>query len=1096
MTNRFSLVFLVLVLAVGGALVWLLGDGDMQERRPADLDLARPTARPTARSEGPPLGTSDTEPEPAPAPEAAPVISTRAETASAYEEELAAGRWVEGRVLLPVDTPADEACHVIASSGVEFEHGEDHRVPVDEDGRFRVAFAPGTKSGRLQLDARYLYLDRDFELTSTALDRGDEVLLEPAVGGRIAGRVVLPEGHTGPIEARLNCWESGRGGRRREGKITDELAYSLNALAGQRSYRVSLDAPEYRQLYREAVAVVEGETTVVDLTLESGLVATGIVVDEEGGPVEEVIVELWMAQGNRRTVRRSEPSAADGSFRIAGITPSDASVRIQHAGFEPHKQGVEELSEADVADLRIELVRGARITGRVEWTDGTPVAGAPVSYSTTLRQGWSVSSRNHEVLTDEDGRFEILGLDDEPRRISATSPRPPEPEEGEEPVEEVETEPVLRAAQNDVAPGTTDVVLVLGSGASITGNARDTNGTPLTEFKVTVTRLEDQGTWKRRDRELMESVESRDGSFELTGIPDGHYELTAIAEGFGESAPVERVLPAETDPVALVLGRTAALSGIVLGPDGLAAQDAFITIQRPSRHGFWQRDPELHAKDDGRFRIEPIAPGEIQVSARGGGFAPSSTTTLELVPGEETSGVTLQLLIGATLTGEVYALDGSPDADREVQLWSWEADQNATARTDENGRFRIESLIPGSGQVSVPPSPEDRAALLGDDAGGQSSEALNRQSEVQLESGETTHVVLAFGDLELVVLEGQILLGGEPLANALINCWSRDGGEASYPSDTTDDEGRYTLTLPHPGAYSINLHDQTRGTGYRIDTDVPATTRHRVDLDIPVGSIEGRVRGPGGEPVAGLNIRVQGTNKDGGATAWGNVRTDSDGRYEATSLAVNTYTVSVTEGGNSWPPDLNTVPRYANASQAGVVVDAGALVRGIDFDLGPAGGVAGHVLADGEPVRWAWVRIEDASGKTVASSGADEAGRFRIVGVPPGQVTVLAQADRQAAPKVTLEVRQGEVEEVELSLRPIGSVLVALIGPDGTHMEGQVTVLDGEVWGTKFTDERLYRLHGLPEGEYTLRAVVGEDQREQRVQVPAGEETRVDLRFE
>src|SRR5688572_11060144 len=49
--------------------------------------------------------------------------------------ELADAIWVEGRVVLPPGTPADEHVEVIAD-GASFAHRELHRAPIGPDGSF------------------------------------------------------------------------------------------------------------------------------------------------------------------------------------------------------------------------------------------------------------------------------------------------------------------------------------------------------------------------------------------------------------------------------------------------------------------------------------------------------------------------------------------------------------------------------------------------------------------------------------------------------------------------------------------------------------------------------------------------------------------------------------------------------------------------------------------------------------------------------------------------------------------------------------------------------------------------------------------------
>ena len=166
MRNRnVFLALCALALAAGG--LWLAARGAGRERA-----AARPPA-PAMRDAGP----EEESPElagalAAPVEIAAPAPldeqPARVAVASERDAELARGLWVEGRVVFPPGTPPDERVEVVAR-GRKLKHGPPHAVRVAEDGSFRVAFGAGTKSGRLELKARYLYLEAPCVIAPPAL---------------------------------------------------------------------------------------------------------------------------------------------------------------------------------------------------------------------------------------------------------------------------------------------------------------------------------------------------------------------------------------------------------------------------------------------------------------------------------------------------------------------------------------------------------------------------------------------------------------------------------------------------------------------------------------------------------------------------------------------------------------------------------------------------------------------------------------------------------------------------------------------------------------------------------------------------------------
>lgn len=90
----------------------------------------------------------------------------------------------------PAGTPPDEQCFVLAR-GKRFEDGTWNRAAVAADGSFRVPFHPDTKRGWLMLEGRYCWLLSGLRWEPEAPGPFE---LVPALGGRISGRLVLPEG--------------------------------------------------------------------------------------------------------------------------------------------------------------------------------------------------------------------------------------------------------------------------------------------------------------------------------------------------------------------------------------------------------------------------------------------------------------------------------------------------------------------------------------------------------------------------------------------------------------------------------------------------------------------------------------------------------------------------------------------------------------------------------------------------------------------------------------------------------------------------------------------------------------------------------------
>ena len=158
------------------------------------------------------------------APAKAATESERRAQATLAEAELSDAIWVDGRVEFPDGTPGGEVVEVVAL-GRKFKNRELHRVKVEPDGRFRVAFAPGTKSGRLDIDALHLFLDKPQPVRWSDGVLVKAIVLEPFLGGALRGQLRL-----GPCAR--SCCSSGSTRRPRTGSCPRARARTPGRAAG------------------------------------------------------------------------------------------------------------------------------------------------------------------------------------------------------------------------------------------------------------------------------------------------------------------------------------------------------------------------------------------------------------------------------------------------------------------------------------------------------------------------------------------------------------------------------------------------------------------------------------------------------------------------------------------------------------------------------------------------------------------------------------------------------------------------------------------------------------------------------------------------
>ncbi|HED64939.1 MAG TPA: carboxypeptidase regulatory-like domain-containing protein [Planctomycetes bacterium] len=1109
MSQRFALGLLAVGLVALGAIVFVVaGDGDGRARRTRGVEAPVETETTEAVSEAPlPLAPSREDPLPAEAEaielETRETASARREARSAYEEELADALWVEGRVVFPPGTPADEECWVIAD-GRRFEHGEDHRVRVDPDGRFRVAFSKKTRKGRLRLDARYLFLEESQRIEPKKESEG--IVLTPSLGGRVVVRLVPAPGkeiRAEEVDGKIFLWNP-EGGGNRNAKISGAFEGAVNALPPI-TYRLSLSSSTLLSPDPVGVSVTAGETEEVEFEIEIGLRVAGTVIDREGRPVAEAEIDVAVSDGEGSTYswQSGERTDEEGRFEIGAIEHGNVSLGITRAGFLPLKRDVPELAEShEVRDLLIVLDRGASIRGRVVLPDGGPAAGAWVEYSVPDPEDAS-DLKDLRIQAGEDGAFEVAGLGDDPVTLTAILTQKKKVEEASPLTGKVRKKTErkrLRGVAEDVPPGTHDLVLRLGAGQRLSGVVVDSFGAPVRSFRLSIQEQSEFGPFG--PSLFSEEFEDPGGAFVAEGLPSGDFEVIVTAKGFGRSDPRTIHLPGEEVPLRIELARSATVAGRVLAPDGMPVADAVLILDSRDSQWSWDRGEEAgRSEEDGTFVLEEVAPGERVLFAEAKGYADALPLVVSVAPAEVKGGLTVQLRRAAVIEGEVLGAGGVPDAQVEVTYWPEDFHEPESAWTDEQGRFRIEDVAPGGGQLSADGTLEDAVEIFGEEADPSLVDLLQRGESVTVDEGETVHVVLSFDEFDLIRVHGVVTVHGEPATQGVVSA-SVMGEDVGWGfSSDLDEDGRYEFMLPHPGRYSFSYFDYGSGSGVQMTETVPATKDFPIDFALDPGAIEGVVRDASGAPLSGISVLVQPQlHEDGEFFSWSQVETDEEGRYRLENLVGGTYNLMA---GNEflWGGEVNpAASAVAGMSLEGVVVTPGSVLRGVDFELPEGGTLRGRVTLEGAPVSNAWVQVIDAQGSIHFAGMTNRAGVFESSGLLPGPAQVFAgksgASDSLASHVLPAVVEAGTTHDVELELFPTGSLVLSLFGPDGSLAAGEVEVEGANSMLKHFMEDQTWMFSQVPVGTVTVHATLNGVERTTTAEIRAGETQRVELRFD
>jgi len=603
--------------------------------------------------------------------------------------------------------------------------------------------------------------------------------------------------------------------------------------------------PRFLELYTQQGR----DVNLGDLVLEPGASISGVVVDSRGLPLPGVAVSvgrvgmtpLWRhGPFNRRATTLSGP---DGSFVLAGVPPGwwrvcGAREDSLYSRTEP------------VGVLAGEALEGVRLIlediGPQHFIDGIALdaGGAPLPLA-TIQHSYEVNGHGFSggLQTDAEGRFRTRACCSVAHDFSLS-----------------ENGATVSAAS--VPPGTHDLVLQLPRGVPVSILVRDAqDGEPIAGAGVSF--------WvKNGDRGSGIPVrEAADDQGRLqTLAPASPFSITVRASGYQRASGIGPFSPGALPPVVdVALERAPALRGRVLS-DGVPVPGAIVTLSRDvgmmSTSGFLVRFlPErTRTETDGSGRFE-IAPGEqvsrVVVRAEAPDHAPAeagpfSTDELGRIPE-----IVLELSAGGGIEGSVRVAEGRLPAGIVVAASRGDG-RLVAARTDEEGRYRLDHLLPGPWQVELR---EEDFNPVGGMAFGADDDARIPSNCVVLE-GRMTRLDLSQRLDAQCVLAGSVRLGTESRAglSVYLHRFENWEGWRVAPGDSETHEwlaghqvdsgqvlkdGSYRVAANAPGTFILRIDDTSRRwDGMTLEQRVrlvPGT--QSLDFQMGAGSIEGLWRG-------------------------------------------------------------------------------------------------------------------------------------------------------------------------------------------------------------------------------------------------------------
>ncbi|MFH0945066.1 MAG: carboxypeptidase-like regulatory domain-containing protein [Planctomycetota bacterium] len=361
----------------------------------------------------------------------------------------------------------------------------------------------------------------------------------------------------------------------------------------------------------------------------------------------------------------------------------------------------------------------------------------------------------------------------------------------------------------------------------------------------------------------------------------------------------------------------------------------------------------------------------------------------------------------------------------------------ATARADQDGTARLESLSPGLYAAYV--MKKSFGTVLVPDVDLWRSDRLLR---IDLRPALPVRGTLQIRDQEAAVTNGRIIAVQEsptlaPQVSASITAVEPDGSFAHVGLSSA----------PH---YLFVYGDQLAAAGYG-----PALLLDRSAALITAragASLQGDVLDTDDLPVGGADVRLLGALP---GSLRRSTRTNDQGHFEVQGLAPGPASLWVDAPGHA---QYRSSVLVADETQAPVFVEL----------LSPAE-LSGLVTSEGTPIAGAVVRCLVPERWTLT----DHEGRYTLNDLPPGGVTITAEAAGHTRRRSELELRLRAENTLSFELRHGGSLRVLVRGADEVPIsDARVLALFvdplGNITGqpmVRFTDSRgVTRFEGIEEG--------------------------------
>jgi len=755
-----------------------------------------------------------------------------------------------------------------------------------------------------------------------------------------------------------------------------------------------------------------------------------IAVSASGYPAASARVRVYL-RGPR------DPSTGEVQWRFAGggATGPDGKLKVparagayllaaRAGGFAPVRKEAARAGGEKLTRVELTLEPGLSLRGGVV-EKGREGAGVPMAELTLTAAANGLSGdasapaeEKIHATADPRGHFEIAGLSRGSYRLDARAPG-----RG-------------KAWKMVTVPRPSELVIGLGAASFIQGHVVASDGKPAAAAEVAIT--------GSGDPEVVTAGPQGDFSAEVN--PGTHQVSARSGAETGSLADGVSVAAGMTRDVVVQLGEAAAITGLVRSKKTRAPVAGAVVGLSPYNEA--GDSGHATAGPNGRFKLEPLAPGAYDLVVAAEGYTDLMKKGVTIAAGQQFS-LTLEVEGTGCVEGTVRDPSGAPIAGAVVQggeVWGgpFTTGVSAEARTDSEGRYRIGGLCVGRVRLSAGRKP---GAWLG----GQG---------VDVREGETAHVDLTLEGSGTV--EGRVTArGGGPLERAAEVRAFPLAGPGDLRIAQVEPDGRYRLELA-TGQYSLVAYFPDDGPRFTFNPSAPVKVEPGAvaeeDLEIsgkPEPAIAGQVLEPDGSPSTSAMVGLSVPGSSGPISAFS---TDDSGHFELSrgaGAAAGAYAIHAINGGRT-----GELPSVRPGTEDAVVI------------LRPGGTVIGHIVPAGAPPESYRVEVEPLEAglpSWALEPGQEFTGdRFELHEVPALEVRFrVTAADGRTGIAVTT-VPPGGRAEVSIALETGVTLSGRAVGPDHAPVPVAMAILDQLVFSQPTGTDGRFKLEDVSAGKRTL----------------------------